>query len=360
MSIVKGRFSYLFLRLWLAFSAAAPQIFGVLTQLILLKVLSLPDVGERLPVFNFSLSAMSIIFLGLAYRQTRFVPSFRQILTLQGGFGAWGFACLFGQLSSSTAFYAIALSVFASTSVIQLQMINALSRGQLLLGTTLLSIVVPHILWLDWASMITLAATLVVISAIFSKYDSDTLASAELTPGASLYSIILQLPALSLTLFDPIVAKLLGQSAYVDYSLALKISNGIVLFLFAGAQLKVLIEEKNSFDQRSMSVWAGVFYLCIFLLSPVEGQIILFFQCVAVSVIINLTSLIIRIHLRFGDMNTYIYFHTIVVTMAYAVILNFMSDREANIPQYVPILATFIIASSFPLMISAIKRPIRD
>lgn len=330
--------------------AAAPQVAGLLAQIIIIKIMTEPEVAIRLPTYNFAISATSIVFLGLAYRQTRFLPTLQHILTLQGAALAWSMYFSFSQDGRGYVVAGLCVSVLASVSIILLQMLAGLTRPRYLIGATILSATVPNILWLDlWVVM----AIAVGLLGVTMKMAKDIASSNEQTSykfGQSFYSIALQIPLLSLTLFDPMIAKIMGLQAYVDYAILLKIANGIFLLLFSHLQLNILQNDNNNVNLRLVSFSSFILLIAISINSMFDGIISVFIQCCILSLIINLVSIIVRIHLRFENAKLVFAFFTASIVSVYSGMTYGLSISNIRFENYAVVIAAFMVIASLPLL----------
>ncbi|MCC5610833.1 hypothetical protein LC612_29830 [Nostoc sp. CHAB 5834] len=330
--------------------AAAPQVAGLVAQIIIIKWMTVPEVALRLPTYNFAISATSIVFMGLAYRQNRFVPSYQHILTLQGAALAWSMYFSFYEDGRGYVIAGLCVSVLASVSIILLQMLARFTRPQYLIGATILSAAVPNILWLDLWVVVAIAVGLLGVTMKMAK---DIATSNEQTSydfGQSLYSIALQIPLLSLTLFDPMIAKIMGLQAYVDYAILLKIANGVFLLLFSHLQLNILQNDNNNINLRLISFLSFVLLILISIISMLHGTVSVFVQCCILSLIINLVSIIVRIHLRFENAKAVFALFTLSVVLLYSGTTYSLSVRNVRFENYAAVIAAFIVVASLPLL----------
>jgi hypothetical protein len=335
--------------------AAAPQVAGLLAQIIIIKLMSVPEVAIRLPTYNFAISATSIVFLGLAYRQNRFVPTLQHILTLQGAALAWSMYFSFFEDGRGYVMAGLCVSVLASVSIILLQMLARFTRPRYLIGATILSATVPNILWLDlWV----VTAIAIALLGVTMKMAKDIATSNERTSyefRQSFYSIALQIPLLSLTLFDPMIAKIMGLSAYVDYAILLKIANGIFLLLFSHLQLNILQNDTNSVNLRLVSFSSFILLIIMLINSMFHGLISVFIQCCILSLIINLVSIIVRIHIRFEDGKLAFAYFSASIVFLYSALTYGLSISNIRFENYAVVIAAFMVVASLPLLLRAAR-----
>lgn len=334
-----------------------PQISGLVAQIIIIKLIAIPEVAFRLPAYNFAISATSIVFLGLAYRQTRFVPALKHILGLQGAVLAYS---LFFYITEGGRGYLIAglcVSVLASVSIILLQMISRFTRSRYLIGATILSATAPNILWLDLPQVLAITCALLCVTMVMSNNTSNKSELKSYKFTQSMYSIILQIPMLSLTLFDPMISRIMGLQEYVDYAISLKIANGIFLLLFSHLQLNVLQNDRPNVNLKITSGLSFLLLVLISINSLFYGFTSVFIQCCILSIIINLVSIIVRIHLRFEAINLKFALFTTSILFIYLGLTYGLYLKKINFENYAVVIAAFIVSGSLPLLWRAFRGP---
>jgi hypothetical protein len=350
MGVSQDRMSRLWLRILPLVGASIPQITGLVAQIIIIKLISVPEVAFRLPTYNFAISVTSIIFLGLAYRQTRFVPSLQHILGLQGAVLTFS---LFFFLNEGWQGYLIAglcVSVLASVSIILLQMLSGFTRSRYLIGATILSAAAPNILWLDMLGVFAITCTLLSasIALTMNTFNKNEDFKNEFTQ--SLYSVLLQIPMLSLTLFDPLISKIMGLENYLDYSIILKITNGVFLLLFSKMQLDVIKNDKFDIDLKFFSYLSFLLLIFIIINSFFYGIISVFIQCCILSFLINIVSIVVRVHLRFDKIRPKFAIFSVSTTFIYSVLTFGMFFGDIYFENYAAVIAAFIVVGSLPIL----------
>lgn len=345
------------LRISQLFGAAMPQIVGLVAQIIIIKLIAIPEVAFRLPIYNSAISVTSIVFLGLAYRQNRFIPGTKHIVVIQGTVLSY---LLFFYISEGEREYFISglfISVLASVSIILLQIIPRCTRSKYLIGATILSAIAPNILWLDLPKVLGIASALICVTLVMSTNVANKNTEKSLKLKQSIYSIVLQMPMLSLTLFDPMISQIMGIQAYVDYAISLKITNGIFLLLFSHIQLEVLQNDRFDINLKTASYFVIFMTIAICINSLFIGTLSVFIQCIILSIIINILSVIVRYHLRFETIKSEIAVFVGIAELIYFIITYALYISNIKIENYAVAIALFIVFASFPLLFRSFRRP---
>jgi hypothetical protein len=129
--------------------AALPQVCGLLTQIIIIKLYAAPQVVDRLPIYNSAMAAISIIFLGMSYTRSRTVISLSTTMTIH--LLSW-LSFIIVYLTYGYGFELIAVAsilVILCVSIIQLYLARGYGRVAFVLIASVVGILAPQILWLS-------------------------------------------------------------------------------------------------------------------------------------------------------------------------------------------------------------------
>ena len=213
-----------------------------------------------------------------------------------------------------------------------------------------MSAAAPNILWLDLLGVLAIISTLLCASIVLTINNNNKNEYFQNEVIQSLYSVILQIPMLSLTLFDPLISKIMGIENYVDYNIILKITNGVFLFLFSKMQLDVIKNDKFNIDLKFFSSLSFLLLISIFICSFFYGQISVFIQCCILSLLINIVSIVVRVHLRFDKIRPKFAIFTASMTFIYSGLTFVFFVEDIYFENYAVAIAAFIVFGSLPIL----------
>lgn len=290
--------------LWLYAAAAAPQVIGLVSQMLIIKVFFATTAAITLPAYQFALTVSSILYLGLAYQSTLIKIKVVPVLIFQVllfGAGLLGKSKIIDPYFVNITLY---LSYFIGISIVQYYILIKLNEKIYIYALSIISFISPQILWMGLSPTIILS---IIVFAIFVKLNQSSSGEEYYGKEAVLrairsisYNIILQLHLLSLSLFDPLLVAVVGSGFYVNFVLLQKITNGLGVLAFSRIQMKIVLKQ---YRIREFSKFLAMFILIIVASTIAAiwgGQFALPIQCVLLSLSINLASLIIRDHLQWG------------------------------------------------------------
>lgn len=305
--------------------AAAPQVLGLVTQILIIKVFFVSAATQALSAYQFALTVSSIFYLGLAYQQTfiriRLGPVvFSQLaLFLIAGLSGSGFIDRYFLTLS------LFLSYFLTISLIQYAVLRVLNGNLYIAVSAIISVASPQLLWIGEIPTAALAIMLFFAFLIWSYRRDDNETSTDDLKVSSLrpifYSILLQSPLLTLALFDPLLAVVVGPAFYVNFVLLQKITNGIALLAFSRTQLKIVLKQ---YRISNFYQFAGIFVFIALMSAAGDvlwGPYALPVRCILLSLNINVASMVIRDHLQWGERSHYLLAISVGAVLAYGTII---------------------------------------
>jgi hypothetical protein len=302
-------------------AAAAPQVLGLACQVLIIKVFFAAAAAQTLSAYQFALTVSSILYMGLAYQKTLRVIGIGPVLVAQSLLLMTGIvAYRYG--SDYMATLALFLSYFLSISLVQYAVLRFLDGNLYLIVSALISVVSPQLLWIGEPYVLILAGlallTFVVVSgrkiAEQEGLDADVPSA-----WAVVYNILLHAPLLSLALFDPFLAGVVGSSFYVNFVLFQKITNGIGILAFSRLQMRIVLKQ---YRIRRIDHFAVIFVMIALASASAgvfAGQYALLVQCILLSLNINVASIVVRDHLQWGQPSLGLVVISVGAVLAYGV-----------------------------------------
>lgn len=305
--------------------AAAPQVLGLIVQVLIIKVFFASSAAQTLSAYQFALTVSSIFYLGLAYQ--------RAFIRISG------FAVLIAQsllfLAAALASYWFAdtyvvtlclyLSYFLTISLMQYAVLGSLNRNTYIAATTAISVLSPQLLWIGNLATLGLALVLLFLLAKCQgrrKTSGEPNSELNSEPlGGISYSILLQSPLLMLSLFDPLLAAIVGSNFYVNFVLFQKFTNGIALLAFANIQMKIVLKQYRISAFRAPAISLVVIAALSAATGLFSSHYALAVQCALLSLSINIASLVVRDHLQWGEKSYFLLAMSVGAVLTYGSII---------------------------------------
>jgi hypothetical protein len=332
---------------------ALPQVCGIITQIIVIKFYGGHDVSVRLPIYNFSMSAVSIIFLGIAYTRSRVKPGFGSTVLIN--MICWLSLCTIRHLFSfgSEFFVVTSILVLSCVALIQIHLIRGHSRLTYVTVSCIIGVAAPQILWINEVGIYFISLLLSLINMTLAYGNTRAVAKGvKNTVAQSLYSVFLQASLLSVTLFDPIIVKIIGSGAYIDYAVLLKIFNGIFVFAFSKVQMDIMTMKAYEIDRRRYQIYLTCLVTLIMIFAISSSYIAMAVQCALLALVINIISIFVRIHLLFEEGSVkYVGYSAAAFAAHILLVANFLAYGY-TLYTYVPIMVMFLVLASWPALSS--------
>jgi hypothetical protein len=343
------------LRLFPLVGAALPQFAGLFALIVIVKLIGDPATPQRLPAYNFALSAVAIVFLGVAYAKARATPTFR----VSVGINIVLWVILIGAylVARPGTLFTVAASFFvlAVNALIHLHLVRSYSRFTYIIVASVIALAAPQVLWVDGITTFAVAALLSGINLVLARAQpiqgeaEDKLAQ---SISGMFYSVLLQAPLLSVTLYDPFIAKIVGSKLYVDYAIYLKIFNGIFVFIFAKAQLDILTQQSYEFDSKKLRAYIFALLAICIIVAFFNNVIALIVQCIILALSVNLISIFVRSHLLFENMGRVYVAYCVTAFILHILFISYMLYYGLGLYTYVPVLMLFLVVACWPALFS--------